>query len=108
MGEAAGLARHQGAREVRAVMGQTSRARGRVRAAAGLVALVALVLALWPSGLISAKEAADLDQCRNGGIASPQTVVQCVQSPGGNPNAGWVNGNAGASNAHYAESESIS
>ncbi|MGQ0535314.1 MAG: hypothetical protein ACT4PT_04505, partial [Methanobacteriota archaeon] len=37
---------------------------------------------------------ADLDQCRNGATGSPQPCD-------------WVNGNAGASNAHYAEGLSI-
>ena len=45
----------------------------------------------------SAKPSADLDQCRNGTIASP---VACA---GG----AWVNGNAGASNSHWLEGESI-
>ena len=50
----------------------------------------------------------DLDQCRNGGLVTNgvQTSIQC--SGGGSGNSGWVNGNAGASNAHYAEGESIS
>ena len=51
--------------------------------------------------------AIDLDQCRNGALANPQTSVQqCVTT--GSGSAGWVNGNAGASNAHFAEGESIS
>jgi hypothetical protein len=50
----------------------------------------------------------NLDQCRNGGLVvnGTQTFIQC--SGGGSGNSGWVNGNAGASNAHYAEGESIS
>ena len=50
----------------------------------------------------------NLDQCRNGGLVTSgtQTFIQC--SGGGSGNSGWVNGNAGASNAHYAEGESIS
>jgi len=53
--------------------------------------------------------AVNLDQCRNGGLVAPpgiQTVTDCTG--GGSGNSGWVNGNAGASNAHYAEGESIS
>jgi hypothetical protein len=50
--------------------------------------------------------AVNLDQCRNGGLAVPQTFVQCTGT--GSGSSGWVNGNAGASNAHYAEGESIS
>ncbi len=42
--------------------------------------------------------AANLDQCRNGGVGG--IPVPCV----GNA---WANGNAGASNAHYAEGGSI-
>ena len=44
-----------------------------------------------------APPSANLDQCRNGSSASP---VDCT---GG----AWVNGNAGASNAHYTEGGSI-
>lgn len=40
-------------------------------------------------------QAADLDQIRNGSASSPLTT------------AAWVNGNAGPSNAHYAEGYSI-
>ena len=35
-----------------------------------------------------------------------QTSIQC--SGAGSGNSGWVDGDAGASNAHYAEGESIS
>jgi hypothetical protein len=56
----------------------------------------------------AAGPAVNLDQCRNGGLVTngTQTSIQC--SGGGSGNSGWVNGNAGASNAHYAEGESIS
>lgn len=56
----------------------------------------------------AAGPAVDLDQCRNGGLvkSGTQTFIQCAGS--GSGNSGWVNGNAGASNAHYAEGESIS
>jgi len=66
-----------------------------VLAAAGLMVF---------SGTAFAKAAADIDQCRNGGLVTPpgtQTFVQCTGS-------GWVNGNAGQSNSHYREGESIS
>ena len=42
-----------------------------------------------------AKAAANLDQARNGTVASPTSPVD------------WVNGNAGASNSHYREGYSI-
>ena len=56
----------------------------------------------------SSNAAVDLDQCRNGGLVlnGTQTVVDCAGVGSGND--GWVNGNAGAANAHYAEGESIS
>jgi uncharacterized protein (DUF2141 family) len=56
----------------------------------------------------AAGPAVDLDQCRNGGLVTSgtQTFVQCAGN--GSGASGWVNGNAGASNAHYAEGESIS
>src|SRR5206468_1934087 len=46
---------------------------------------------------ISSNTAANLDQCRNGGITSP---VPCSGSA-------WANGNAGSSNAHWLEGDSI-
>jgi hypothetical protein len=53
--------------------------------------------------------AVDLDQCRNGALVpapGTQGFKQCLTT--GSGVSGWVNGNAGASNAHYAEGESIS
>ena len=44
---------------------------------------------------------ANLDQCRNGQASSP---ANCDNAPGP---LGWENGNAGASNAHYSEGQSI-
>jgi hypothetical protein len=72
-------------------------------------ALVASML-LTTFGIVAAAAgpAADLDQCRNGGLVKTgtQTSIQCAGN--GSGSSGWVNGNAGASNAHYAEGESIS
>ena len=73
-----------------------------------------LVLSLMLVGAVTVLAAppavaVNLDQCRNGGLVAPpgiQTVTDCTG--GGSGNSGWVNGNAGASNAHYAEGESIS
>lgn len=45
---------------------------------------------------------ADLSQVRNGGIGCDLTVPNSCDNP-----ADWVNGNAGASNAHYQEGQSI-
>ena len=45
---------------------------------------------------------ANLDQVRNGGVGCDQTVPNSCNNP-----ADWVNGNAGASNAHYQEGQSI-
>ena len=45
-------------------------------------------------------QTADLDQCRNGSAGLPSDCVA-------NGSTGWVNGNAGASSAHYLESLSI-
>jgi hypothetical protein len=64
------------------------------------LAAVGLVFAHHSTGSAAA-QAANLDQCRNGGVATPQTFTQCT-------GAAWVNGNAGASNSHYREGESIS
>ena len=48
------------------------------------------------------KASANLDQVRNGGVGCDQTVPNSCVDP-----ADWVNGNAGASNAHYQEGQSI-
>ncbi len=45
---------------------------------------------------------ADLSQVRNGGVGCDKTVPNSCDNP-----ADWVNGNAGASNAHYQEGQSI-
>jgi hypothetical protein len=45
---------------------------------------------------------ADLSQVRNGGVGCDDTVPNSCDNP-----ADWVNGNAGASNAHYQEGQSI-
>jgi len=45
---------------------------------------------------------ANLDQVRNGGVGCDDTVPNSCVDP-----ADWVNGNAGASNAHYQEGQSI-
>lgn len=45
---------------------------------------------------------ADLNQVRNGGVGCDDTVPNSCDDP-----ADWVNGNAGASNAHYREGQSI-
>ncbi|HET9527212.1 MAG TPA: hypothetical protein VFO99_13655 [Pyrinomonadaceae bacterium] len=45
---------------------------------------------------------ADLSQVRNGGVGCDDTVPNSCEDP-----ADWVNGNAGASNAHYQEGQSI-
>ena len=57
--------------------------------------LAALMLAPKPPS-------ADLNQVRNGGVGCDATVPNSCNDP-----ADWVNGNAGASNAHYQEGQSI-
>lgn len=80
-----------------------SHPRGRSRwsvSAIGLAAVFVLGLMI-PMAVLAAPPKITLDQCRNGGAATPN---QC-QLLGGS--AGWVNGNAGASNAHFVEGHSI-
>jgi hypothetical protein len=74
-----------------------------------LFALGAVGAALFVAALVAVAApppqfSANIDQCRNGGIG--KAIQQCTGS--GSGNSGWVNGNAGASNSHYAEGESIS
>jgi hypothetical protein len=61
-----------------------------------------VIAALFLAGLAAtaapSNPAADIDQCRNGAFNAP---VDCED-------VAWVNGNAGASNAHYVEGYSIS
>jgi hypothetical protein len=75
-----------------------------------LAMMMALSVALVGATIASAAApsiAVNLDQCRNGKLTDPQTsVTQCTGN--GSGNSGWVNGNAGAANAHFAEGESIS
>ncbi len=80
------------ARETSVVRAFAGRA-GRVLAAtAFLIAVVMVVPAVaW------AKEAANIDQCRNGTFDAP---VQCAGSA-------WVNGNLGPENSHYREGDSV-
>jgi hypothetical protein len=77
---------------------------GVVALVGGLFSIGNVVLAAPPANDITV----NLDQCRNGGLVTSgtQTVTDCTGS--GSGSSGWVNGNAGASNAHYAEGESIS
>jgi hypothetical protein len=57
-------------------------------------------IAFLPAG--GTKASGNLDQVRNGGVGCDTTVPNsCIDPPD------WVNGNAGASNAHYREGESI-
>ena len=85
--------------------------RGKPRwlAGLGIVVVVGGLLAIGNVTLAAAPSiAVNLDQCRNGGLVTSgtQTVTDCTGS--GSGSSGWVNGNAGAANAHYAEGESIS
>ncbi len=55
---------------------------------------------------------ADIDQCRNGGtdnngVVHPSDCNTGTYNLSGGNDTGWVNGNAGGSNAHYAEGLSI-
>src|SRR5689334_15258324 len=59
---------------------------------------VAASNSMTPAKLASA----DLSQVRNGGVGCDVTVPNSCDNP-----ADWVNGNAGASNAHYQEGQSI-
>ena len=83
-------------RLVRNDVSGTARSRTRLTA---LLAAAACVLwaafAAAPAG--AANAGADLEQCRNGTFASPQ---QCTGSA-------WQTGNAGASNSHYREGDSV-
>jgi hypothetical protein len=80
----------------------------RLLAAISGAAVIGSVMFANVAVFAAAGPAVNLDQCRNGGLVTngTQTFIQC--SGGGSGNSGWVNGNAGAANAHYAEGESIS
>jgi hypothetical protein len=69
----------------------------RIRSLVLVVAAGVGIALLQSSSLRAANPAADLDQCRNGSQDAP------VACDGG----AWVNGNAGASNAHWNEGDSI-
>ncbi|HEX5886451.1 MAG TPA: hypothetical protein VFY67_18060 [Pyrinomonadaceae bacterium] len=79
---------------------------------AGILALLIFTLsgstalrpasALTPTVVPFKPASADLSQVRNGGVGCDDTVPNSCNNP-----ADWVNGNAGASNAHYREGQSI-
>ena len=75
-------------------------ARRRVRKVL-LVLLAALAAVLWvgftSAPARAANPGADIEQCRNGSFAAPQ---QCTGTA-------WQTGNAGASNSHYREGDSV-
>ena len=58
------------------------------------------VRTLTPMPSVVLSNGADLDQCRNGSHPNP---AKCEDSGGGD--SGWVNGNAGENNAHWAENQ---
>jgi hypothetical protein len=64
--------------------------------------LVATVPKFNPMVMPFKPASADLSQVRNGGVGCDATVPNSCDNP-----ADWVNGNAGASNAHYQEGQSI-
>jgi len=64
----------------------------------GLGLILGMVL---PMTALAAPPKITLDQCRNGAAAAPNNCVALGGS------SGWVNGNAGASNAHFVEGHSI-
>ncbi len=51
--------------------------------------------------------AADIDQCRTGAASAPSDCNTGAYNLGGGNDTGWVNGNAGSSNAHYTEGFAI-
>jgi hypothetical protein len=69
------------------------------KALAGGVGAFLVFSALWMGVVVAANPAANLDQCANGSLASPNV-------PACNPTE-WVNGNLGASKAHYNEGDSV-
>ena len=68
---------------------------------AALFITTQLIFVVAASGTTFATGAATLQQCRNGALASP---APCVDSGG---SVGWVSGNAGSSNSHWREGDSI-
>jgi hypothetical protein len=66
-----------------------------------LVGLGLILGMMLPMIALAAPPKISLEQCRNGSATSPNDCL----SLGGS--AGWVNGNAGASNAHFVEGHSI-
>jgi hypothetical protein len=90
----------------------TFNTRGAAKAFVAAIAMMTVlsVMLIGARAVLAAPPAVavDLDQCRNGGLVTSgtQTFAKCETT--GSGASGWVNGNAGASNAHFAEGESIS
>jgi hypothetical protein len=94
-------AREIGAKEEKPQMTlgvRTERAKPRWLA---LLVIVGLMTGLTATAVFAAPPKITLDQCRNGSATDPNDC----EALGGS--AGWVNGNAGASNAHFVEGHSI-
>ena len=67
-----------------------------------LFVIVGLMTGLTATAVFAAPPKITLDQCRNGSATAPNDCDETA--PNG---SGWVNGNAGASNAHFVEGHSI-
>ena len=70
---------------------------GRLTRAFAALTIVATVAFAAPALARAANPAANIDQCRNGTVASP---AQCADSA-------WVNGNLGETNSHYREADFV-
>jgi hypothetical protein len=70
-----------------------------------VIALLAAQVSLTAGTAAAANQAADIDQCANGGVGPPIQLEACRNTNG---DANWVNGNVNGQKAHWQEGEFIS
>jgi hypothetical protein len=66
-----------------------------------VIALMAAQVSLTAGTATAANQAANIDQCANGGVGPPIVLLPCAGS-------NWVNGNVNGQKAHWQEGEFIS
>src|SRR5205823_1973444 len=81
------------------VMGSSRKSQGgRIVAGLFVLALMAAQASLTAGSATAANQAANIDQCANGGVGPPLELKPCAD-------ANWVNGNVNGSKAHWKEGD---
>jgi hypothetical protein len=70
-----------------------------------ILALMAAQVSLTAGTATAANQAANIDQCQNGGVGPPIVLEACRNTNG---DSNWINGNVNGQKAHWQEGEFIS